>query len=56
MCRLCNDAIETEDHIFVECPISKGVWQQVNKCWRLLDYPFNSAGELLNCKVSMQGH
>lgn len=29
ICRLCNEALETEHHIFVECPTSKGVEDQL---------------------------
>ena len=55
-CRSCNVAPETGDHIIVGCSISKGVWQQVSKWWRLLDYSFNSAGDLMNCKAKLKGH
>ena len=32
-CLMCNDPIETVDHLFFSCPVAKGVWATVyNQC------------------------
>nr|KAJ0209709.1 hypothetical protein LSAT_V11C400167150 [Lactuca sativa] len=50
LCRMCNEAPESEDHIFVGCPVSREIWLQLSNWWRLLEHSPNSCRELLNCK------
>ncbi|GJT11848.1 RNA-directed DNA polymerase, eukaryota, reverse transcriptase zinc-binding domain protein [Tanacetum coccineum] len=41
-CPLCDDGIETEDHIFVHCKVAKELWSDVLKWWRIpnVSFPF----------------
>nr|KAJ0195793.1 hypothetical protein LSAT_V11C700344900 [Lactuca sativa] len=55
-CKMCNAAPESTDHIFVGCVVSREVWLQVCKWWRLLDCSYNSCRELLDCKLKIGGH
>ncbi|GJT71752.1 reverse transcriptase domain, reverse transcriptase zinc-binding domain protein [Tanacetum coccineum] len=34
-CPMCDDAIETEDHIFVSCPIAKDTWKCIADWWNI---------------------
>nr|KAJ0226440.1 hypothetical protein LSAT_V11C100039230 [Lactuca sativa] len=31
LCKMCNGAPETEEHVFVDCPVAHEVWQQIAK-------------------------
>nr|KAJ0223650.1 hypothetical protein LSAT_V11C200099500 [Lactuca sativa] len=53
---ICHGAPESEQHIFLECPVSREVWQLICKWWRLLDYPLVSTRDLLQCKGNIAGH
>ncbi|GJU13972.1 RNA-directed DNA polymerase, eukaryota, reverse transcriptase zinc-binding domain protein [Tanacetum coccineum] len=41
-CPLCNDGIEMKDHIFVHCKVTKELWSDVLKWWRIpnVSFPF----------------
>ena len=32
---MCDDAIETEDHIFVSCSIAKDTWKSIVDWWNI---------------------
>nr|KAJ0204667.1 hypothetical protein LSAT_V11C500231070 [Lactuca sativa] len=55
LCKMCNDASESVDHIFVGCSVTREVWLQVCKWWRLLDSSHSSCWGLLDCKVGVTG-
>nr|KAJ0195178.1 hypothetical protein LSAT_V11C700343740 [Lactuca sativa] len=56
LCRICHGDPESENHIFLECPVSKEVWQLICKWWRLLDNPLVSIRDILQCKGNVAGH
>ncbi|GJT19944.1 RNA-directed DNA polymerase, eukaryota, reverse transcriptase zinc-binding domain protein [Tanacetum coccineum] len=47
-CPLCDDGIETEDHIFVHCKIAKQLWSDVLKWWRIRNVSFLSLQDLIH--------
>nr|KAJ0221738.1 hypothetical protein LSAT_V11C200067050 [Lactuca sativa] len=56
VCKLCHEAPESEDHIFMGCLISSEVWSHVCRWWRALDLSPSSCRELLDCKNRLNGH
>ncbi|GKD12845.1 RNA-directed DNA polymerase, eukaryota, reverse transcriptase zinc-binding domain protein, partial [Tanacetum coccineum] len=47
-CPLCDDGIETEDHIFVHCKIAKQLWSDDLKWWRIRNVSFLSLQDLIH--------
>ena len=44
---LCDDGLESLQHIFVDCKIANSVWRWVSKWWGFDDYP-----KSLTCLIS----
>ncbi|PWA91010.1 hypothetical protein CTI12_AA095230 [Artemisia annua] len=40
-CAICDDAIETTQHFFVDCTISKSLWSMVTRWWGFDDHPMD---------------
>ncbi|GKD70354.1 reverse transcriptase domain, reverse transcriptase zinc-binding domain protein [Tanacetum coccineum] len=40
-CPVCDDALETSQHLFVECCVAVGLWNMVKTWWGCADYPKN---------------
>ena len=40
-CPICDDAIETEEHLFVDCRIARHTWINVLKWWRIPNTTFH---------------
>ncbi|PWA43590.1 reverse transcriptase zinc-binding domain-containing protein [Artemisia annua] len=38
-CPLCDEALETAQHLFVECMVAKDIWIMIKKWWGLGKYP-----------------
>ncbi|GJX08469.1 RNA-directed DNA polymerase, eukaryota, reverse transcriptase zinc-binding domain protein [Tanacetum coccineum] len=38
-CTVCDDALETSQHLWVDCVVARNVWDMVCKWWRHDDYP-----------------
>ncbi|PWA59872.1 reverse transcriptase domain, Reverse transcriptase zinc-binding domain protein [Artemisia annua] len=38
-CPLCDEALETAQHLFVECMVAKDIWIMIKKWWGLGEYP-----------------
>ncbi|GKC56537.1 RNA-directed DNA polymerase, eukaryota, reverse transcriptase zinc-binding domain protein, partial [Tanacetum coccineum] len=47
-CPMCDDAIETEDHIFVSCPIAKDTWKCIADWWNIPNITIANLLEGLN--------
>ncbi|GJV11628.1 RNA-directed DNA polymerase, eukaryota [Tanacetum coccineum] len=47
-CPMCDDAIETEDHIFVSCPIAKDTWKCIVDWWNIPNITIANLLEGLN--------
>ncbi|GJS70033.1 RNA-directed DNA polymerase, eukaryota, reverse transcriptase zinc-binding domain protein [Tanacetum coccineum] len=41
-CPLCDEDIETEEHIFVRCKIALDTWRNVLKWWNITNIHFNN--------------
>ncbi|GKD92368.1 RNA-directed DNA polymerase, eukaryota, reverse transcriptase zinc-binding domain protein [Tanacetum coccineum] len=39
LCPVCNDEIETSQHLLIDCSIAKSSWILVSKWWGFHDYP-----------------
>ncbi|GJS26165.1 RNA-directed DNA polymerase, eukaryota [Tanacetum coccineum] len=42
--QVCNEAIETDQHLFLDCDIAQHLWKVIIKWWRLNDYPKDILG------------
>ncbi|GJT83625.1 putative RNA-directed DNA polymerase, eukaryota, reverse transcriptase zinc-binding domain protein [Tanacetum coccineum] len=38
-CLICDDAIETAQHLFIDCIVAKSLWSMVTSWWGFKDYP-----------------
>ncbi|GJX76845.1 reverse transcriptase domain, reverse transcriptase zinc-binding domain protein [Tanacetum coccineum] len=38
-CPICDGAIETSQHLFVECPVVDGLWNMVSAWWDVGNFP-----------------
>ncbi|PWA42157.1 hypothetical protein CTI12_AA204360 [Artemisia annua] len=38
-CPICNEAIETSQHLFTECTIASSLWSMVATWWGFMDFP-----------------
>ena len=47
-CPLCDNGIETEEHIFLHCKIAKDLWSDVFKWWRIPNVSFLSLHGLVH--------
>ncbi|GJY54257.1 reverse transcriptase domain, reverse transcriptase zinc-binding domain protein [Tanacetum coccineum] len=47
-CPMCDDSIETEDHIFVSCPIAKDTWKCIADWWNIPNITIANLLEGLN--------
>ena len=47
-CPLCNNDIETEDHIFVKCPIAIDTWKVVFSWWQFSGINNSNLLDILN--------
>ncbi|GKD22331.1 hypothetical protein Tco_1224034 [Tanacetum coccineum] len=45
---MCDDSIETEDHIFVSCPIAKDTWKCIADWWNIPNITIANLLEGLN--------
>ena len=50
-CPICNGEDETEDHLFLSCPVSKAVWTWIFKWCGVNMEQFNSLDHLLSILV-----
>ncbi|GKB24266.1 RNA-directed DNA polymerase, eukaryota, reverse transcriptase zinc-binding domain protein [Tanacetum coccineum] len=46
-CPVCDNDIETEEHLFVKCPIAIASWKMVFSWWQLVDIPLSNLGDVL---------
>nr|GEZ46329.1 reverse transcriptase domain, zinc finger, CCHC-type [Tanacetum cinerariifolium] len=46
-CLVCDNDIETEEHLFVKCPIAIASWKMEFSWWQLVDIPFSNLGDVL---------
>ncbi|GJU71560.1 zinc finger, CCHC-type containing protein [Tanacetum coccineum] len=46
-CPVCDNDIETEEHLFVKCPIAIASWKMVFSWWQLVDIPLSNRGDVL---------
>ncbi|GKA36926.1 RNA-directed DNA polymerase, eukaryota, reverse transcriptase zinc-binding domain protein, partial [Tanacetum coccineum] len=46
-CPMCDDDLETEDHVFVTCTIAAGVWKQVLKWWKISNVPIGTLMDVI---------
>ena len=42
-CPMCDEDVETEDHVFVSCKIAVDTWKEVAKWWKI---PYDSSFDL----------
>ena len=47
-CPLCDNDIETEDHVFVYCPIARDTWKAVFSWWKIIDFSPANLEEVLS--------
>ncbi|GJR37723.1 RNA-directed DNA polymerase, eukaryota, reverse transcriptase zinc-binding domain protein [Tanacetum coccineum] len=47
-CPMCDNDIETEEHVFVSCPIAVNTWKQVLKWWRVNYVSMQNLLEVIN--------
>lgn len=47
-CPLCDDDLETEEHLFIHCRISKQVWLDVLRWWNFSNANFSTINELFS--------
>ena len=38
-CPLCNEDLETSQHIFVDCLIAVDLWNHISRWWGMVNYP-----------------
>ncbi|GJR37348.1 RNA-directed DNA polymerase, eukaryota, reverse transcriptase zinc-binding domain protein [Tanacetum coccineum] len=55
-CPICNDYIETETHVFVNCSLARCIWKDVFSWWQLPDTSFTNLDDLfsLHDRVTME--
>lgn len=46
-CPLCDDDVETEDHLFVSCKLSADIWIDVFKWWDLTNVSPTSLNDMM---------
>nr|GEV12490.1 RNA-directed DNA polymerase, eukaryota, reverse transcriptase zinc-binding domain protein [Tanacetum cinerariifolium] len=44
LCPVCNEAVETDQHLFLDCDIAQHLWKLIIKWWGLNDYPKDILG------------
>ncbi|GJR98683.1 RNA-directed DNA polymerase, eukaryota, reverse transcriptase zinc-binding domain protein [Tanacetum coccineum] len=44
LCPVCNEAVETDQHLFLDCDIAQHLWKLIIKWWGLKDYPKDILG------------
>ncbi|GKD04888.1 ethylene-responsive transcription factor ERF105-like protein, partial [Tanacetum coccineum] len=44
LCPVCNEAVETDQHLFLDCDIAQHIWKLIIKWWGLKDYPKDILG------------
>ncbi|GKE07248.1 RNA-directed DNA polymerase, eukaryota, reverse transcriptase zinc-binding domain protein, partial [Tanacetum coccineum] len=44
LCPVCNEAVETNQHLFLDCDIAQHLWKLIIKWWGLKDYPKDILG------------
>ncbi|GKD76252.1 RNA-directed DNA polymerase, eukaryota, reverse transcriptase zinc-binding domain protein [Tanacetum coccineum] len=47
-CPLCDEDIETEEHIFVRCKIALDTWRDVLKWWNIINIHFNNLYDVIH--------
>nr|GFB43681.1 RNA-directed DNA polymerase, eukaryota, reverse transcriptase zinc-binding domain protein [Tanacetum cinerariifolium] len=47
-CPLCDDDIETEEHLFIHCKVAKEIWLDVLKWWRIPNVSFVTLHDLIH--------
>ncbi|GJX74031.1 RNA-directed DNA polymerase, eukaryota [Tanacetum coccineum] len=47
-CPLCDEDIETEEHIFVRCKIALDTWRDVLKWWNITNIHFNNLYDVIH--------
>ncbi|PWA35692.1 Lipase, GDSL [Artemisia annua] len=38
-CPVCDEGLETTQHLFVECSLAKSLWKKISSWWGFTDYP-----------------
>ncbi|GJU42640.1 hybrid signal transduction histidine kinase M [Tanacetum coccineum] len=50
ICPICNEEIETEEHLFVKCEIAKKTWTEVLKWWNIFNVRLESINDIFSLK------
>lgn len=54
-CRMCKIAPESEDHVFIHCPLAKQVWKKTQQWWYCLGGIPSSSRDLIKNKNAFVG-
>ncbi|GKB14899.1 reverse transcriptase domain, reverse transcriptase zinc-binding domain protein, partial [Tanacetum coccineum] len=50
LCPICNEEIETEEHLFVKCEIAKKTWTEVLKWWNICNVRLENINDIFSLK------